>query len=395
MRKAILTLILTITALLSACAKNDQVTVIISLDGFRWDYTQWYDTPFLDRMAEEGVEAALIPSYPSKTFPNHYTLATGLYPDHHGIIGNKFINRATGKKFSLSNREVKHDAHYYGGEPIWLTAQRQGLRTAVFYWPGSDVAVQGKYPDKYFNYDQEPRLTFGQRIDGILKQLRRPEAKRPQLIMAYFEQPDHNGHVYGPQAKQTRIAVMEIDKLISNLYERIQKLPISDKVNFIVVSDHGMTLTMPEKHINARQYLKKEWYYDIEGDAPANIYVREGCADSICQALQGVDHIRVWHRTEVPYYLHYGTNENVGDVVIDTELGWLLSDKKAEYGGTHGYDPSYNDMHALFRAVGPAFKHISLPHFPNVDVYPLLCHLLGIEPAPNDGSLNIVKRMLR
>lgn len=395
MRKAILTLILTITALLSACAKNDQVTVIISLDGFRWDYTQWYDTPFLDRMAEEGVEAALIPSYPSKTFPNHYTLATGLYPDHHGIIGNKFINRATGKKFSLSNREVKHDAHYYGGEPIWLTAQRQGLRTAVFYWPGSDVAVQGKYPDKYFNYDQEPRLTFGQRIDGILKQLRRPEAKRPQLIMAYFEQPDHNGHVYGPQAKQTRIAVMEIDKLISNLYERIQKLPISDNVNFIVVSDHGMTLTMPEKHINARQYLKKEWYYDIEGDAPANVYAREGCADSICQALQGVDHIRVWHRTEVPYYLHYGTNENVGDVVIDTELGWLFSDKKAEYGGTHGYDPSYNDMHALFRAVGPAFKHINLPHFPNVDVYPLLCHLLGIEPAPNDGSLNIVKRMLR
>ena len=395
MRKAILTLILTITVLLSASSKNDQVTVIISLDGFRWDYTQWYDTPFLDRMAEEGVEAALIPSYPSKTFPNHYTLATGLYPDHHGIIGNKFINRATGKKFSLSNREVKHDAHYYGGEPIWLTAQRQGLRTAVFYWPGSDVAVQGKYPDKYFNYDQEPRLTFGQRIDGILKQLRRPEAKRPQLIMAYFEQPDHNGHVYGPQAKQTRIAVMEIDKLISNLYERIQKLPISDKVNFIVVSDHGMTLTMPEKHINARQYLKKEWYYDIEGDAPANIYVREGCADSICLALQGVDHIRVWHRTEVPYYLHYGTNENVGDVVIDTELGWLFSDKKAEYGGTHGYDPSYNDMHALFRAVGPAFKHISLPHFPNVDVYPLLCHLLGIEPAPNDGSLNIVKRMLR
>lgn len=395
MRKAILTLILTITALLSACAKNDQVTVIISLDGFRWDYTQWYDTPFLDRMAQEGVEAALIPSYPSKTFPNHYTLATGLYPDHHGIIGNKFINRATGKKFSLSNREVKHDAHYYGGEPIWLTAQRQGLRTAVFYWPGSDVAVQGKYPDKYFNYDQEPRLTFGQRIDGILKQLRRPEAKRPQLIMAYFEQPDHNGHVYGPQAKQTRIAVMEIDKLISNLYERIQKLPISDKVNFIVVSDHGMTLTMPEKHIDARQYLKKEWYYDIEGDAPANIYVREGYTDSICLALQGVDHIRVWRRTEVPYCLHYGTNENVGDVVIDTELGWLFSDKKAEYGGTHGYDPSYNDMHALFRAVGPAFKHISLPHFPNVDVYPLLCHLLGIEPAPNDGSLNIVKRMLR
>ena len=395
MRKAILTLILTITALLSACAKNDQVTVIISLDGFRWDYTQWYDTPFLDRMAQEGVEAALIPSYPSKTFPNHYTLATGLFPDHHGIIGNKFINRATGKKFSLSNREVKHDARYYGGEPIWLTAQRQGLRTAVFYWPGSDVAVQGKYPDKYFNYDQEPRLAFGQRIDGILKQLRRPEAKRPQLIMAYFEQPDHNGHVYGPQAKQTRIAVMEIDKLISNLYERIQKLPISDNVNFIVVSDHGMTLTMPEKHINARQYLKKEWYYDIEGDAPANVYAREGCADSICQALQGVDHIRVWHRTEVPYYLHYGTNENVGDVVIDTELGWLFSDKKAEYGGTHGYDPSYNDMHALFRAVGPAFKHISLPHFPNVDVYPLLCHLLGIEPAPNDGSLNIVKRMLR
>jgi predicted AlkP superfamily pyrophosphatase or phosphodiesterase len=389
--------ILSIITLLSAFqlkAKNDQVTVVISLDGFRWDYPQWYNTPFLDRMAAEGVEASLIPSFPSKTFPNHYTIVTGLYPDRHGIIANSFLCRSTGQVFSLSDAEASQNPKYYGGEPIWLTAQRQGLRTAVFYWPGSDVAVGGKYPDKYLDYSQEPRLTFEERIDGVISQLKLPPSERPDLIMAYFEQPDHNGHTHGPQAKETRLAVMEMDQLIGRLYERIRELPVGGNVNLIVLSDHGMTHTLKEKRVPVSKYLKKEWYETVIGDVPANIYAREGCADSICIALQKADHVLAWKRADIPAYLHYGSNANVGDVVVSPDLGWLFTDSEVTHGGMHGFDPSYNDMHALFRAVGPAFRNVSHSRFPNVDVYPLLCHLLGIEPSSNDGSLDDVRDML-
>ena len=145
---------------LTAKAGDDVYNVVISMDGFRWDYPLWYDTPFLDEVAQKGVSSSLIPSFPTKTFPNHYTLATGLYPDHHGIVANSFMDPETGKVFSLSNPETSGDPRYYGGEPIWLTAQKNGLHTAVFYWPGSDVPVQGKYPEIYHNYNDKPQLTF-------------------------------------------------------------------------------------------------------------------------------------------------------------------------------------------------------------------------------------------
>ena len=151
--------------------KSGNTTVVISLDGCRWDYPLWYDTPMFDFMAENGISSGLIPSFPSKTFPNHYTLATGLYPDHHGIIANSFLDTESGEVFSLSDPEQKTNPKYYGGEPIWLTAKRQGLRTAVFYWPGSDVPILGQHPDTYFNYDDKPRLSAKQRINGIIEQL--------------------------------------------------------------------------------------------------------------------------------------------------------------------------------------------------------------------------------
>ena len=398
MRKAILTLILTITALLSACAKNDQVTVIISLDGFRWDYTQWYDTPFLDRMAEEGVEAALIPSYPSKTFPNHYTLATGLYPDHHGILANKFKIRSTGKIYSLSKSETRSDPQYYGGDPIWLTARRQGVITATVYWVGSDVPIKGGYANYWKNYQTKPLLTFDERVNEVVRLLSLPEAERPHLVMAYFEEPDHAGHNNGPVTMATRRSVEHLDSLLSGLWHRIQSLPHGTQVNLIVTGDHGMTWLSRYRLIRPSYYLKDEWVERIDGDYPALITARKPkYIDDIVRALQDVPHLRAWKRGELPSYLHYGTHENTADVVVLPDVGWTFGEKAPTIQGSHGFDHTCSDMLVAFRAVGPDFKqgYVREQYFRNVCVYPLLAHLLGVEPSPNDGSLAEVQDLLR
>lgn len=394
MKQCLLVILLLAGSFSQAQEKDENIVVLISLDGCRWDYPQWYDTPFLDFMEKNGAASGLIPAFPSKTFPNHYTLATGLHPEHHGIIGNSFLNRSTGKTFSLGTPEEKYNPVHYGGEPIWLTAQKQGIKTAIFYWPGSDVKIQGKSPELYHEYDKKPRLTYEERINGIVRQLKKSPARRPRLLMAYLEEPDKSGHNYGPQHKNTRKAVEQTDSLLGVLWHKIQALPVAPKVDFIVLSDHGMTQLVPERKIEVMKHLKKEWVEQIEGNMPANIYAKTGFADSIYQSLKTIDHIDVWHRADVPDFLHYKNNPNIGDIVVLPELGWIFCDEEVTSGGMHGYDPSYSDMQAIFRAMGPSFKHIKKKHFNNVSIYPLVCHLLGIAPAPHDGSMEEVKDML-
>jgi len=372
-------------------------TVVISLDGFRWDYPQWYNTPFFDYMEKKGVAGAIVPSFPSKTFPNHYTLATGLYPDHHGIVANKFYDRKNNCVFDLGDSVTKFEQRYYCGEPIWLTAQRQGLHTAEIYWPGSDVPVGGKYPDSYYKYDAKPQLTFKQRAERIIEQLRMPKSKRPRLIMAYFEQPDGNGHNYGPQNKRTGKVVMEMDSLVNGIWNEIQQLPIADDINLIVTSDHGMTSISNQRTVPVMKYLKRKWIERVDGDLPGLIYTRKGYADSVVLALHDVPHLKAWKREDIPAYLHYGSNPMIGDVVALPDLGWLFTDDTIKSCGSHGFDPSYSDMHAMFRAIGPDFKqgYSKEQHFKNVDLYPLLSRLLGIDPAKNDGDLDEVIDLLK
>lgn len=386
------------TLKIAAAGKPDcHYTVVISLDGCRWDYPQWYNTPFFDYMEKKGVAGVIVPSFPSKTFPNHYTLATGLYPDHHGIVANRFYDRKNHCIFDLGDSITKFDPRYYGGEPIWLTAQRQGLHTAEIYWPGSDVPVGGKYPDSYYKYDAKPQLTLKQRAKRIIEQLRMPESKRPRLIMAYFEQPDEHGHNYGPQDKRTGLVVEEMDSLVKTIWDDIQQLPIAADVNFIVTSDHGMTSISNERTIPVMRYLKKEWIESVEGDLPGLIYARKGYVDSVVLALHDIPHLKVWKREDIPAYLHFGSNPMIGDVVALPELGWLFTDKTVSSFGSHGFDPSYCDMQAMFRAVGPDFKqgYSKQQQFRNVDLYSLLSRLLGIIPAKNDGDINEVKDLLK
>ena len=312
MKRLFLSMLVALMALASWAVNNDQYTIIVSLDGFRWDYCEAYNTPFLNSMAEKGVKAVMSPSFPSKTFPNHYTLATGLVPDHHGIIANSFRIRSTGKKYSLGNAETRSDTRNYGGDPIWLTAKRQGMTTATVYWVGSDIPIKGGYANYWQDYQKKPLLTDVERAEEVVRLLQLPESERPHFIMCYFEEPDHTGHVAGPVTKECRSEMEHLDELLSYMWKRISLLPEASKVNLIVTGDHGMAWTDADRTVPVKKYIKDEWVDAIEGDLPANIYVKKAeYVDSILVALKNVDHIRTWRKAEIPEYLHYGSNINV------------------------------------------------------------------------------------
>ena len=379
--------------------KGLQSTVVLSLDGFRWDYPSKVSTPALDLIAKNGVKAhSLIPSFPTKTFPNHYTLATGLFPDHHGLVSNSFYDPVMNKYYSIGNAEARSDTSFYGGEPIWVTARNQGVPSASFFWVGSDVPIQGTHPDYFKKYNRS--IPFADRIDTVLKWLSMPQDKRPQLIMAYYEEPDAVGHDFGPDSKETLAMVHELDSIIGDFYSRLKNLPNGNCINFIVLSDHGMGPTSTDRSINLRKYIPEFWPVKIVGGNPNyNLYAEGKWIDSIYNALQNVEHIKAWRSAEVPEYLCYGKNPRTGNIIVVADSAWSVTDHENDNystGGAHGYDFRNTDMHAIFYATGPSFKQgYHQPSFQNTNIYPLLANILGINPAKNDGDLNQVIEMLK
>jgi alkaline phosphatase D len=384
---------------LAAQCKSLQSTVVLSLDGFRWDYPSKVSTPAFGQIAKNGVKAnSLIPSFPTKTFPNHYTLATGLLPDHHGLVNNSFYDPIANKYYSIGNAEARSDTSFYGGEPIWVTAENQGVITASFFWVGSDVAIKGTHPDYYKTYNR--KIPFAERIDTVIKWLSLPQDKRPQLIMAYYEEPDAVGHDHGPDGKETLEMVHELDSIIGDFYSRIKKLPNGDCVNLIILSDHGMGPTSSDRSINLREYIPESWPVKVVGGNPNySLYAEASWVDSAYNALQNVEHIRTWKSTEIPEHLSYGKHPRTGNIIVVADSAWSVTDKKTEKyasGGAHGYDFRNTDMHAIFYAIGPSFKQgYHQPSFQNTNIYPLLAFILGINPAQNDGNLNQVIGMLK
>jgi len=401
MRKLLLLSVQLYLFLFSAIAQenNGKTTVILSLDGFRWDYPAKVSTPNLDKIAREGVKAvSLIPSFPSKTFPNHYSIATGLVPDHHGIVNNSFYDTLLKKAYSIGDRNARFNPEFYGGEPIWVTAAKQGVRTASFYWVGSDVAVQGIQPDYWKHYND--KVSFAARIDTIIKWLSLPFGKRPKLIMAYYHEPDGIGHDFGPDDRRTLSLVHELDSMTGLLYDQIKRLPDSNNINFMVVSDHGMGPITSLQNTTLRDYIPETWPVRIEGGNPNyNIYSSGPWVDSVYMALSIAPGIKVWKPAAVPLFLNYGTNPRVGDLIVVADSAWsvTLNHPESDFtGGTHGYDIRNTDVHAIFYAAGPDFKQGFIqPAFQNIHIYSLLAHLLGIIPAKTDGDLQYVIDMLK
>ena len=406
MRKVLCFLLLTGLFGVACQSKNDRYTVIISLDGSRWDYADYYDMPFFDSLATVGVKARMEASFPSSTFPNHYTMATGLVPDHHGLVNNSFWNPDTQHGYAIGDKESRYDARYYGGEPIWITAQKQGVKCGVVYWVGSDIPVgpEGNaFPTYYRHWDEDPHWTFEERCDEIVRLLSLPQKERPRLVMGYFDEPDHQGHVHGPISPECKQMTERMDSLMHSLYLRLKALPIGKKLNFILAGDHGMTEISPERFIGWYDVMPEEWIERIVGNLPTSIWVKEGYVDSLYNRLKQVEHLNVWKHGEVPAYLNYGTSNRLGDLIVSPDLGWQFNFAPSRNHGTHGFDPTETDMMVAFRAVGPDFKEgYEAPFtegeksaFHNTDLYPMLCKLLGVKPAPADGKLERIQKILK
>ena len=387
----------------SCQSRQDRYTVLISLDGNRWDYPDYYDMPFFDSLATVGVKARMEPSFPSSTFPNHYTMATGLVPDHNGLVNNSFWNPETQHGYAIGDQESRYDPRYYLGEPVWQTAQRQGVKTGVIYWVGSDIPINGVYPTYYRKWDEDPHWTFEERCDEIVRLLSLPKEERPRLVMGYFDEPDHQGHVNGPFAPETKAMAEQMDSLMHNLYLRLKKLPIGKKINFIVAGDHGMTEISPERFVAWYDVVPQEWVERMSGSLPTSIWVKEGYVDSLYNRLRGIEHMNVWRHGEVPEQLCYGTSNRLGQIIVSPDLGWQFNFAPSGNKGTHGFDCKETDMMVAFRAVGPDFKKgYEAPFTPgeqsafrNIDMYPLLCRLLGVKPAPVDGKLERIQNILK
>lgn len=377
--------------------------ILISIDGFRWDYLQKFSAPAIRELAAEGVLAErLIPSFPSVTFPNHYTIVTGLHPEHHGVVGNTFFDPALGESFTYKNPTAATDPRWWaGGEPLWIAAERQGVRSGCFFWPGSETENHGRRPTHFKAFDKS--LTAADRVDGVLAWLDLPPAERPRFITLYFDLVDSAGHRHGPDAPETGAAIQEADAAIARLRAGLARRGLSEQTNLVLVSDHGMEPVSADRSIALDDYIALN-SVDIDyTGANAGLRPKSGTAAELAAKLRGKHpQLNVWLRDEVPEALHYRASNRIAPVVLSAAPGWTILSrdflrlKRLTFErGAHGYDPAAPNMGALFIAHGPAFQHQRLiGAVENIHIYNLLCAALKIAPAPNDGDDRLVRAAL-
>ena len=379
-------------------------TIMLSFDAFRWDYPQRGLSPNLDFIAKNGVHAlSLQPCFPSKTFPNHYSIITGLYPENHGLIANGFTNPASGEWYTLYDTIPRNDPKWYKGEAIWETAKRQGVITASYFWPGAELWLDYRRPDytEKFVYSRP----YDERIMGIINWLKLPYDKRPRFINAYFDATDTSGHNYGPNSDEVNQSIMKEDSLIAKLIMELKKINLLDSTNIIILSDHGMTDLSEEKLINIDKILEGYSYKKQDKGTMMFIYPDEKEKSGVYDQLKKAqDNYTVYRKEDIPDHLHYKNNHFVAGIVVIADPGYSIFDKKdiEKYSehfprGNHGYDPYNLDMHGIFYAMGPDFKSgYTCGTLNNIDIYPLLAKLLGIYPNNNiDGKLERIEFLLK
>lgn len=407
MRRLLPLLLLPALLGLVSCVQQPRPTpagplILISIDGFRWDYLQTYDTPVLRQLAASGVHARrLNPSFPSKTFPNHYTLVTGLRPGRHGIVANRFYDPGQGETFTMARTET---TWWTGGEPVWITAEKQGVRSACYFWPGSEAEIQGRRPSLFRPFAK--KLTANDRVDGLLQWLALPAGERPRLFTLYFDHVDTAGHTYGPAAPETAAAVREADAAVGRLLAGLEKLGLRDSANLVLVSDHGMSETDPDRVVFLDDLMNLA-LVSVETTGPyAGVRPKPGVdpaalVDSI--RTKAPPQIQVYRREEMPERFHYNQGDRIPPILLLADDHWSIEQKtgwpalRSIYQkGNHGWDPASANMGALFIACGSSFRPgVALDEVDNVDVYDLLCAVLGLRPSPNDGSPDLARRILR
>ena len=392
--------LLIIFSLLIGQSNEDQYVLLVSFDGFRYDYTNRLETPNFDYLEKWGTKSkSLKPIFPSFTFPNHYAIATGCYTNKHKIIGNEFskiFDNENIERYSYKNKTTVQDAKWYGAEPIWVTAEKNNLISATYFWVGSEAPIRGFYPTYYKNYKNG--VNPKDKVDQVIEWFNLPLEERPRLVCLYFNEPDHAGHVYGADSEQVNEQIKKSDEVLGYLLKSLTKLDIFNKINLIVLSDHGMATVSEERVININDF-------NIDG-----IIDGEGPLVSIKDTSQSKD---LLNQLNIPNTkivsslnnedLHY--DNPLFDYILLADEGWMIYDSnifkkyngKLPVKGMHGYDSNQMNMHAIFYAYGPKIKeNLKIETFELIHIYPLICNILNI-PQYNDidGSIDILKPILR
>ncbi len=379
-------------------------TILISFDGFRWDYPNRGITPNLDFIKENGVHAiSMKPCFPTKTFPNHYTIVTGLYPENHGIIANTFIDPITRDVYKIGDTNAVRNPKWYKGEAIWETAKRQGVITASYFWPGSELNLEYRRPDYFEKY--EHLRDYDKRIEGVLNWLKLPNDIRPDFITLYFDATDTYGHTFGTNSAELNESIMRLDSLIGKLFAGLKQNNLHDSTNIIIVSDHGMSDVSSDRIINIEDILEGNNQILLDYGPVMYVFPEEKDSDSIYNKLKSHQkNFKVYRREEVPGYNHFSDSPMIPEILLIADPGWSLITNKdvnrysnMDTGGNHGYDNNFIDMHGIFFAIGPDFKSgYTCGTINNIDIYPLLAKLLRIFPNKNiDGKLERIEFLLK
>jgi predicted AlkP superfamily pyrophosphatase or phosphodiesterase len=389
----------------SAAAQQAHYVVLVSLDGFRWDYAKHDGAVNLLALGKKGVWApeGMMPSYPSLTFPNHFTIVTGLYPEHHGLVANTFYDETKHARYSISDGRAVKDGSWYSGVPLWSLAESQGMRAACLFWPGSEAEIAGHRPTWYAVFDNKTQATEAvenARIDDAVALLKMPEAKRPHFITIYYSEPDHEGHEYGPDAPETKAAVLKMDRMVGKLEKALKatKLPI----DLVVISDHGMAKV-------DGGWINLEDFADLSGFETAGPLLYSESEDARVRAYnklkQASSQFMAYRRKDVPAGLDYNQNPREGDPVVVATGPYAIRARKppadrpdhSPEAGMHGFDPrKIPEMKASFFAAGPdILPGRTVAPFENTNLYPWIAHMLGLRAPKSDGSLNVLAGTLR
>jgi predicted AlkP superfamily pyrophosphatase or phosphodiesterase len=379
----------------SLAAQPSPILILISFDGWRWDYIDRADVPNLKALAARGVRSeGLIPSFPTVTFPNHYTIATGLLPDRHGIVGNGMFDRTIGPdKFTMASATAK-DPRWWGGEPIWTTAIKQGRKSAAMFWPGSE-AIKPTYWRPF-----DDGVPNDARVKQVVDWLKLPEGERPSFITLYFSDVDDAGHEAGPDSPEVLAAANRLDQALGKLLAGVDALGLTARTTFVVVSDHGMAPTSANRVIYLDDYVDASDIEVVEWSPNVSINLKRPGSPVEVEALyrrlfRKHPALHVYKKEHLPSWLQYGKHPRVPAIVGIAEKGWTITTHVQgalrrvfrQYGGGHGYDPRYRDLHGLFVAAGPRVRRgYVAPELENIHLYEFMCALLGLTPAKNDGD---------
>jgi predicted AlkP superfamily pyrophosphatase or phosphodiesterase len=384
----------------TAAQQRKHYVILVSLDGFRYDYPKIYSAPSLLALGAKGASApdGMLPAYPSLTFPNHLSIVTGLYPEHHGIVGNTFWDPARDESYVYTQSKTNSDGSWYGGTPLWVLAEQQGMRSACLFWPGSEAEIQGKRPSYYLHYDD--KFDDERRIDIVVGWLKLPAELRPHFITLYYPNVDHAGHNYGPDSDEVRAAVHHLDTMVGDLQSKVAALHLP--VDIVVVADHGM-VTLDNDPVTLSDFADLS---NFRTDGPLLYAKSDADAEKAYEEFRAHPDSRftAYRRANTPVELHFDANPREGDPVIVPNGPFIIralpgaerADTHKTYGG-HGFNArTMPQMKAIFFAAGPDIKAgVQLKPFENVNLYPFIARILGLAPPAVDGTLEVLAPALK